>query len=93
MSHATPHAVQWVAVSVGVSQPLMSGGALSQSAQPLAQPAYLHAVPSQVAAVLWVVSQAAPQAPQFEVEWVSVSQPSESGAFVLQSARPGAQPV
>jgi hypothetical protein len=41
---------------------------------------------------LCTVSQVCPHAPHVVVEPVNVSQPSASGAAVLQSAQPGAQP-
>jgi hypothetical protein len=91
-SHAAPHALQLAGVVVGVSQPLVSGGAVLQSAQPVSQPEYTQAVPLHEAPLLWVVSHVSPQAPQF-VALVEVSQPSRSGAVVLQSANPALQPV
>jgi hypothetical protein len=93
VSHASPHAPQLVIVFVGVSQPLVSGAVVLQSAQPAEHPVYLHVVPSHVAPVLWVVSQVRPHALQFDVVSVCVSQPSESGAVLVQSAQPGLQPV
>jgi hypothetical protein len=91
-SHAAPHALQLLVVVVGVSQPLVSGGAVLQSAQPGSQPEYTQLVPLHDAPTLWVVSQVSPHAPQF-VALVGVSHPSRSGGAVMQSAHPGAQAV
>jgi hypothetical protein len=49
-------------------------------------------VPSQLGERLLSVSQARPQPPQFVVVFVAVSQPSTSGALVVQSAQPVAHP-
>jgi hypothetical protein len=46
-----------------------------------------------VSPVLWAVSHAAPQALQFAVVSVFVSQPSVSGAVLVQSAKPATHPV
>jgi hypothetical protein len=46
-----------------------------------------------VSPVLWAVSQAAPHALQLDVVSVFVSQPSVSGALLLQSAKPATHPV
>lgn len=92
VSHASPHALQLVTVSTEVSQPSMSGAVVVQSAQPAAQPEYLHVVPLHEAPVLCAVSQASPHALQFEVVSIGVSHPSESGAVVVQSAQPAVQP-
>jgi hypothetical protein len=43
-----------------------------------------------VSPVLWVVSHAAPHAPQLVVVFVGVSQPSLSGPVLVQSAQPAA---
>jgi hypothetical protein len=77
-----------------VSQPLASGAVVLQSAQPAAQPpVYLHTPLLHEAPVLCAVSHATPQPPQFAVVDRLVSQPLASGAVVLQSAQPSAQPV
>jgi hypothetical protein len=47
----------------------------------------------QPTAVAFVVLHATPQAPQLVVDDSDVSQPSVSGAVVLQSAQPAAQPA
>jgi hypothetical protein len=49
--------------------------------------------PLQVAPPLCSVSQAAPQALQLVVVSVAVSQPSVSGAVLVQSAKPAEHPV
>jgi hypothetical protein len=69
-----------------VSQPLMSGAVVLQSAKPAAQPVYAHDVPLQEAPMLWVVSQALPQPPQFVMDDRLVEQPPTFGGVVLQSA-------
>jgi hypothetical protein len=93
VSHCRLHPVQLLGVSVGVSQPFVSGAVLSQSAQPVAHPAYVQLSPTQLSPVLWSVSHAFPQPAQFEVVVVGVSQPSVFGAVLLQSAKPVSQPV
>jgi hypothetical protein len=95
VSHVSPHALQFVVVLVGVSQPSVSGGVLLQSSQPGLQLVYVQRVPplAHEAPLLWTVSQVAPQPPQLAVDAVAVSQPFVSGALVSQSAHPGAQPV
>jgi hypothetical protein len=47
---------------------------------------YAHVVPLQVAPLLVAVSQALLQPPQFAIVFVAVSQPSVSGAALLQLA-------
>jgi serine/threonine-protein kinase len=91
--HAAPQAPQLLVVFVGVSQPSLSGAVLVQSAHPAAHAAYTHVVPLQLAPELWVASHAMPHALQFVVVSVGVSHPSVSGAVLVQSARPAAQPV
>jgi len=95
VSHALPHPPQLVVVERLVSQPLVSGALLSQSAHPDAQPVYVHAVPLQPAPRLWPepVSHAFPHALQFDVDDRNVSHPFVSGAVLLQSAHPDAHPV
>ncbi len=92
-SHAAPHALQLVVVSICVSQPLVSGGVLLQSSQPGLQLVYVHIDPPHEAPLLWVVSHVSPQAPQLEVDPVAVSHPFVSGGVVSQSAHPVAQPA
>jgi hypothetical protein len=93
VSHVALQALQLAAVFVGVSQPLVSGAAASQFAKPVSQAVYWQVVPVHEAPWLCFVSQAAPQALQFAVVVVCVSHPLVSGAVVLQSAYPAAQPV
>ncbi len=50
-------------------------------------------MPVQLAPVLRVVLHAIKQPPQFAMVLVSVSQPFVFGAAMLQSAKPGRQPV
>jgi hypothetical protein len=57
-----------------------------QSAQPAAHPLYVHFVPLQPVPLLWVVSQTLPQPAQLDTLDSELSQPSESGAVLLQSA-------
>jgi hypothetical protein len=84
--HTLPHAPHWSTVLTCVSQPSRSGAALLQSAHPAAQPLYEHVVPLQLAPLLWTVSQALPQPAQFDTDVSGLSQPSESGDVLLQSA-------
>jgi hypothetical protein len=76
---------------VNVSQPSASGAVVLQSAQPGAHPEYSHVVPLHAAPVLCVVSHVTPQPLQLVVVFVCVSQPSVSGAVLVQSAHPGEQ--
>ena len=92
MSHAWPHALQFDVVERFVSQPLVSGGVVLQSAHPGAQLAYVHALPVHVSPTLCAVSQLWPHPAQFVLDAMRVSQPSVSGGVVLQSAQPGWQP-
>jgi hypothetical protein len=75
------------------SQPFVSGGVVSQLANPAAQPAYMQLPPEQLAPVLAVVSHERPQSPQLVSVESDVSQPFVSGGVVLQFLNPGAQPV
>jgi len=68
------------------SQPLLSGGVLSQSANPFAHPRYVQSLPEQPAPTLVAVSQERPQAPQLATVVICVSQPFVSGGVLLQSA-------
>jgi hypothetical protein len=68
-----------------VSQPLVLGAVVEQSAHPTAQPVKWHVVPSQVAPTLCWVSQTRPHAPQLVMLVVHDSHPSVSGAPLLQS--------
>jgi hypothetical protein len=91
VSHVWPHEPQLAAPEICVSQPSVSGGVVTQSAQPLWQLAYVHDVPVQLAPVLCTVSQTLPQPPHVDVELNDVSQPFELGGVVLQSPQPGVQ--
>jgi hypothetical protein len=93
VSHASPQPEQFVVVVVGVEQPAVLGGVGLQSAKPGSQPVYEQVELVQVAPTLCVVSHVSPQAPQFMAPPVAVSQPSTSGAAVMQSAKPMEQPV
>jgi hypothetical protein len=85
------HPPQCDVVSVAVSQPLVSGAALSQSAYPDEQFAYVQVAPLHMAPVLVAVSQAA-HPPQWDGVFVGVSQPLVLGAAWLQSAYPDEHP-
>ena len=69
-----------------VSHPLVSGAVVSQSAYPGSHPVYVQPPPVHAAPLLRLVSQAAPQAPQFVTVSICVSQPLVSGGVVTQSA-------
>jgi hypothetical protein len=86
VSQAAPHALQLLVVLSGVEQPLVLGGVVLQSPQPVWQLWYSHVPPTQMPPLLCVVSHVCPQAPQLAAEPIAVSQPSRSGAAVLQSA-------
>jgi hypothetical protein len=96
VSHARPHAPQFVAVVTCVSQPLVSGGVVLQSAYPCPQLVYLQVAPLlpiwQLAPLLCVVSHDVPHALHV-ADATFVSQPSVSGLFVSQSAYPELHPV
>jgi hypothetical protein len=85
VSQASPHPEQFEGVLSEVSQPSVSGGAVSQLAHPATQLAYAQVVPVQLSPTLWVVSQATPQAPQFRTDTVS---PQSSSASSLPRASP-----
>jgi hypothetical protein len=68
------------------SHPFVLGAALTQSANPFAQPVYAQLPPLQLAPLLWLVSHDFPQPPQFCAVVVCVSQPLVSGGVVLQLA-------
>jgi hypothetical protein len=97
VSHERPHPPQLAGVVIWVSQPFVSGGVLLQSAKPAAQLVYLQvglpASASHVPPLLWIVSHEVPHELQVAVAATCVSQPSVSGAAVLQSTYPGLQPV
>jgi hypothetical protein len=80
------HAPHCATVLTCVSQPSRSGAVLMQSAQPAAQPPYVHVVPLQPVPLLRVVSQTLPQPAQLDTDDNELSQPSMSGAVLLQSA-------
>jgi hypothetical protein len=87
VSHALPQPPQLLVVVIEVSQPLVFGAAVLQSAYPLAQPPrYVQEPPTHCAPALVSVSQALPHPPQLVGVVVGVSQPSRSGAAALQSA-------
>jgi hypothetical protein len=93
VSHEAPQALQLVVVLVAVSQPSVSGAVFVQSAHPGEHPVYAHVVPLQLAPPLCSVSHAAPHALQLVGVFVFVSQPSVSGAVLVQSAYPARHPV
>jgi hypothetical protein len=85
VSHALPQPPQFDGMASDDSHPLVSGGNVLQSAQPGAQPVYLHVVPAQLPPMLCVVSHVWPHTLHPAAStWVS--QPFKSGAVVLQSA-------
>jgi hypothetical protein len=87
VSHAAPHAPQLLVVSVGVSQPFVSGGVVLQSAKPALHPVYTHVPATHDAPRLFVVSHVCPHAPQLLAEPpTNVSQPLVSAPLVSQSA-------
>ncbi len=89
VSQDVPHALHVLDAAM-VSQPFVSGGVVSQSANPGLQPVYVQVTPSlHVAPRLLVVSHALPHAPQLAAVDSEVSHPSVSGAEGLQSAQPG----
>ena len=91
MSHTLAQPPQFDVVLVGVSHPAVSGAVVTQLAHPGCQLVYWQVVPLQLAPLLWVVSQTLAQPPQFDVVFVGVSHPAESGEVVLQLAHPGTQ--
>jgi hypothetical protein len=91
VSHVCPHAPQLAEADTCVSQPLVSGGAASQSAHPDAQPVYVQLTPLQAAPLLCVVSHDWLHTPQLATLARSVSQPLVFGAVFWQSPQPGAQ--
>jgi hypothetical protein len=85
--HALPQPPQFEVESSGVSQPFVSGlVVLSQSAQALWQPVYVHDEPEHAAPLLCVVSHDCPHLPQFVAVVIWVSHPLVFGGVVLQSA-------
>lgn len=92
VSHAAPHAPQFDVVFNGVSHPSMSGAVVTQSPWPGLQ-VYVHFVPVHVSGLLFVVSQAAPHALQFDVVVIEVSHPFVSRPDVSQLPYPARQPV
>jgi hypothetical protein len=91
-SHVSPQPLQLVVVLVAVSQPFVFGGVWLQSAYPDWHAVYSQSPLTHDAPRLCTVSHVCPHAPHVVVEPVNVSQPSASGAVVLQSAHPVAQP-
>jgi hypothetical protein len=75
------------------SQPLVSGGVVSQSANPFAQPVYVQLLAAQPAPTLVFVSHERPHPPQLAGVVIWVSQPFVSGGVLLQSEKPAAQLV
>jgi hypothetical protein len=92
VSQTLAHAPQVSGDDSDVSQPFVSGGVVLQSAQPGAQPVYVHVVPEQVCPRLCTVSQPPPHTAQVDPV-TCVSQPFVSGGVVSQSAHPGAHPA
>ena len=92
-SQVLPHAVQFVVVLRGDSQPLALLPEESQSPKPATQPVYTHLPPTHAAPVLVAVSHFTPHAPQLSTVFVGDSHPSVSGGVVLQSPKPAAQPL
>jgi hypothetical protein len=85
--HALLHPPQLDVDVSEVSHPLVSGAVVVQLAQPFTQPPYVHEpLEEQLAPVLVFVSQARPQAPQFDAVVIDVSHPLTSGGVVLQLA-------
>jgi hypothetical protein len=92
VSHALPQPPQFVIVLTGLLHPSVSGGVVSQLANPTLQLVYLQVVPSHVAPLLRVVSHTLPQPVQLNGELSDDSHPFVSGAVVSQSANPALQP-
>jgi hypothetical protein len=84
--HALLHAPQVAIDKSEDSQPLVSGGLVSQLAKPMAQPMYVQLLPEQAAPTLVFVSHERPHPPQFAGVVICVSQPLVSGGVSLQSA-------
>jgi hypothetical protein len=91
VSQLWPQAPQ-LGPDTGVSQPLVSGGVVSQSAHPVAQFMYWQVVPLQLGPRLCCVSHASPHAPQLDTVARDVSQPLVSGPASLQWSQPDTQP-
>jgi hypothetical protein len=92
VSHVAWQAPQLAIEVSDVSQPLVLGAELLQSAQPGAHPTYVHVPLLHPGPVLCNVSQTVVQFPHVLGDDRELSHPSVSGAFVLQLAYPGAQP-
>jgi hypothetical protein len=84
--HALLHAPQVAIEKSEDSQPLVSGGVMSQSAKPIAQPVYVQSLPEHAAPTLVFVSHERPQPPQLAGVVICVSHPLVSGGVSLQSA-------
>ncbi len=92
-SQATPHLLQLDTDDSELSQPSASGDVVVQSAYPALQLVYEHVVPLQDRPLEWVESQMVPHAPQLVGDVRLLSQPSESGGVLLQSAQPETHPL
>jgi hypothetical protein len=90
VSHTRLQPLQLDVVVVAVSQPLVSGAAVLQLANPALQLEYVQVVPLHAALLLLTVSHALPQPPQFVIVLVGVSHPFAFLPDVSQSAHPGA---
>ena len=86
--HFAPHPPQLVVEESDDSQPLVSPPLVSQLTKPGWHAEYVQFEPEHAAPVLFVVSQARPQSPQFAGVVICVSQPFVSGAVALQSLYP-----
>jgi hypothetical protein len=84
--HAFLHAPQVAIEKSDDSQPLVSGGVVSQLAKPMLQPVYVQSLPEQAAPTLVFASHERPQPPQLAGVVICVSQPFVSGGVLLQSA-------
>lgn len=92
VEHVRPHEPQFaVSVEVAVSHPLVSAPEVSQFANPLEHPEYVHFEALHVAPVLLVVSQTLPQPPQFVVVVIDVSHPLVFAPALSQSPKPALQ--
>jgi hypothetical protein len=92
VSHALPQPPQSAVVVVGVLQPTKFGAVVTQSDQPAAH-VYEHVVPLQLGVPCPDALHTLPQAPQFDVVVVCVSQPFVFRPDVSQSAQPAEHPT
>ncbi len=86
--HFAPHPPQLVVDESDDSHPLVSPPLVSQLTKPGWHPPYMQFVPEHVAPMLFTVSHARPQSPQFAGVVICVSQPLVSGGVALQSLYP-----